>query len=101
MSRILAREEKEVTLGSKWEVESSSWVWILWEVVRSIRIMKVNTISFDSGIKVEEIDSLIVEIYKVIEESSKDVWDRIESMICTKRDLEVQMSKGALFVDCD
>jgi len=24
MSRILAREEKEVTLGSKWEVESSS-----------------------------------------------------------------------------
>ena len=35
--------------------------------------MKVNTMSFDSGIKVEEIDSLIVEIYKVIEESSKDV----------------------------
>ena len=57
--------------------------------------------SFDSGIKVEEIGSLIVEIYEVIEESSKDVWDGIESMICTKRDLEVQMSKGALFVDCD
>jgi len=35
--------------------------------------MKVNTISFNSGIKVEEIGSLIVEIYEVIEESSKDV----------------------------
>ena len=35
--------------------------------------MKVNTMSFDSSIKVEEIDSLIVEIHEVIKESSKDV----------------------------
>jgi len=35
--------------------------------------MKVNTMSFDGGIKVEEIGSFIVEIYEVIEESSKDI----------------------------